>query len=91
MLIISKQQVENLIHRLNDSAQLKQCQDELREMIEIKSALLWWAESGKCCAWQPGVHFAGEIQVIEDALGALEEGNISRAVSLLQDYAIQLE
>ena len=91
MLEISKEQVNSLIRRLNDSSQLSQCQDEVKNMLEIKSALLWWAESGKCCRWQVGDCLAGEVQILEETLNSLKEGNTSQASSLLRDYAYQLE
>jgi len=90
MLIITKQKVENLVFTLKENAKLEQCRHEVRRMLEIKAALLWWAESGKCCSWQPGASLAGEVRVLEDILAALEEGNISQASSLLGDYAAQL-
>ena len=90
MLVITKQGVESLIRRLNDSTKLKQCCDEVKKMLEIKSALLWWAESGKCCSWQPGACLAAEVQILEDIVVAVEEGNIPQASSLLEDYAARL-
>ncbi len=90
MLIIGKEQVNSLIGRLSDSSQLSQCQDEVKKMLEIKSALLWWAESGKCCMWQLGSHLADEIQILEETLKLLDNGNPSQASSLLTKYADQL-
>ena len=100
MLIISKHQVENLIQRLNTPAELGQCRDEVRKMLEIKSALLWRVENGPqgcgCCGqlcrgWELEAYLAGEVQILEDILDTLEEGNISRASSLLRDYMDRLE
>ena len=94
MLIISKQQVENLIHRLDDPTKLRQCQSEVKKMLEIKSASLWRAEELRpCCGSfdQIKVCLASEVQILEDALDALNEGNISQASSLLRDYTNHLE
>ena len=91
MLIISKQSVENLINRLENSGELEPCQDEVRRMLEIESELLWWAESGKCCAWQASANLAGKIQLLKDVLNTLEEGNVKRATPLLREYANQLQ
>ena len=90
MLIITKQGIENLIHRLSVPAELEQCQDEVKKMLEIESELLWWAESGKCCSWRPRVHFSVCIQILEDVLNSLDEGNTSQASFLLREYANQL-
>ena len=90
MLVITKQGVESLIRGLNDFTKLEQCRDEVKKMLGIKSALLWWAESGKCCSWQPGAYLAVEVQILEDILAALGEGNIPQASSLLEDYAARL-
>ena len=91
MLVISKEQVNNLIHRLNQPSQLSQCQGEVGKMLEIESALLWWAESGKCCRWQVGACLASEVQILEETLNSLKESNISQASSLLREYTNQLE
>ena len=91
MLVISKEQVNNLIDRLNEPSQLSQCQGEVEKMLEIESALLWWAESGKCCRWQVEACLASEVQILEETLNSLKESNISQASSLLRDYAHQLE
>ena len=93
MLIISRQQVENLIHRLNEPTKLKQCRDEVKKMLEIKSALLWRAEGLQpCCGsfCQIEACLTWEVQTLENILDALEEGNTSQASSLLNDYINQL-
>ena len=91
MLIIGAEQINSLISRLNDSSQLSQCQDEVRRMLEIKSELLWWAESGKCCKWQVRDCLDGEVQILENILTSLLEGDISQALSLLRGYLNRLE
>ena len=92
MFIITKQGVENLIHRLTSpSNELEQCQDEVRKMLEIESELQWWADSGKYCSWQAGAYFAGGVQILKDILNFLGEGNASQATSLLREYANQLK
>ena len=91
MLIISKQSVENLINRLENPGELEPCRDEVRRMLEIESELLWWAESGKCCAWQASANLAGKIQLLKDVLSTLEDGNLKQATPLLREYANQLQ
>ena len=90
MLIITKQGIENLIHRLNAPTELEQCRDEVRKMLEIESELLWWADSGKCCRWQAGAYFIDNVQILKDTLNLLGEGNTSQASSLLKEYANKL-
>ena len=91
MLIVSTDEVENLIRKLDDASKLNECRDEVKRMLRIKSELLWWAESGKCCLWQPAAQFTSEIQTLKNVLDAIEEGAISRASSLLKDYVNQLK
>ena len=94
MLIITKQGVENLIHRLSDPAKFDECRDEVEKMLEIKSALLWRAEGPQPCCGSFGqikTCLASEVQILEDVLDALDEGNISQASSLLRDYTKHLE
>ena len=94
MLIISKRQVENLIHKLDDPTKLKHCRGEVEKMLEIKSALLWRAEGPQPCCGSCGqikTCLTSEVQILEEVLNALDEGNISQASSLLRDYTKHLE
>ena len=87
MLVITKQSVENLINGLDTPSRLEQCQDEIRQMLEIESELLWWSESGKCCRWQATDYFTGKVQLLKDTLKVLEDGNVAQASLLLKEYA----
>ena len=89
MLIITKQGIEDLIHRLSVPTELEQCQDEVRKMLDIESELRWWADSGKCCSWQARVSLTEGVQLLKDILNFLEEGNTYKASSLLREYANQ--
>ncbi|MDH5696257.1 MAG: hypothetical protein OEZ00_06645 [Dehalococcoidia bacterium] len=94
MLIISKQQVENLIRRLDDPTKLEQCQREVEKMLEIKSASLWRAgELRPCCGSfeQIKVCLDSEVQILQDVRDALDKGDIPQASSLLRDYTHYLE
>ena len=89
MLIISRQQVEELIHRLADPAKFDECRGEVAKMLEIKSALLWRADGMQpCCGSfeKIKVCLSSEVQILEDVLKALDEDNISQASSLLTEY-----
>jgi hypothetical protein len=89
VLIISRQQVDNLIQKLTDPAKLDECRDEVKKMLEIKSALLWKAEPETCCGSLCRIRtcLTSEVQILEDVLSALDKGNISQASSLLTEYA----
>jgi len=94
VLIISKQQVENLIDKLGDPARFDESRGELEKMLEIKSSLLWRAGGPRsCCGSLEGVRICldSEVQVLEEALGALDKHDIPRASSLLKDYIKYLE
>ena len=94
MLIISRQQVENLIQKLSDPAKFDECRDEVQKMLEIKSALLWRAEGPQPCCGSFGeikTCLTSEVQILEDVLDALDKGNISQASSLLREYTNHLE
>jgi hypothetical protein len=95
VLIISKQQVENLIDRLSDPARFDESHDELEKMLEIKSALLWRAADGiqPCCGTFCEIRTCldSEVQVLQEALAALDKHDIPKASSLLKDYIKYLE
>jgi len=91
MFTITKQGIEDLIHRLNNPGKIEQCQDEVRRMLEIEVELLCWAQSGKCCRWQAGAYFTGKTQLLKDVLNALSEGNTAEASTLLHEYASELD
>ncbi len=93
MLIISREQVENLIAKLNDPAKLDESHREVAKMLEIKSALLWRADGPRsCCGALEGIKVCldSEVRILEEVLDALDKHDIPRASSLLEDYTKQL-
>jgi hypothetical protein len=89
VLIISKEQIENLINKLNDPAKFDESRDEVKKMIEIKSALLWRAAGPRsCCGSLEGIRVCldSEVEILEEVLDALDKPDIPRASSLLRDY-----
>jgi hypothetical protein len=89
VLIISKEQIEELIRKLTDPAKFAECRSEVAKMLEIKSASLWRADGMQpCCGSfdKIKVCLASEVQILEDVLNALDRGNISQASSLLTEY-----
>ena len=95
MLIISKEQVAGLIDKLADPARFDESRAELEKMLEIKSALLWRAADGiqPCCGTFCEIRTCldSEVQVLQEALAALDEHDIANASSLLKDYVKYLE
>jgi len=93
--VISKEQVENLINKLNDPAKFDECRDEVEKMLEIKSALLWRAADGiqPCCGTFCEIRTCldSEVQILEEVLDALDKHDIPKASSLLRDYIKYLE
>jgi hypothetical protein len=95
ILIISKEQVEKLIEKLADPAKLDESRAELEKMLEIKSALLWRAADGiqPCCGTFCEIRTCldSEVQVLQEALDALNKRDIDKTSSLLKDYIKYLE
>lgn len=93
MLIISRQQVENLLRKLTAPAKLDECRDEIKKMLEIKSVLLCKAEPQPCCGSYEEIKtcLTSEVQILQEVLNALDEGNIPKATSLLTEYKGYLE
>ncbi|MDY6911312.1 MAG: hypothetical protein SVM79_03010 [Chloroflexota bacterium] len=46
LLIISKEQIGNIIDKLGDFSKIDACIEEIKRMLDIKSALLWRADAG---------------------------------------------
>jgi hypothetical protein len=95
VLIISRQQVENLLRKLNDPAKIDECRGEVAKMLEIESALLGKATDmlQPCCGSLEQVkgYLTSEVQILKDVLSALAESDLSRASSLLTEYTKCLE
>jgi len=92
MLVITKDRVEALKERLSNPSEASQCREELKKMLGIKETLLWRADAGSCCVGCGlSTHLFEEVQLLEAALRALEEGNGSKAASLLEEFAFQVE
>jgi hypothetical protein len=95
VLIISRQQVEELIEKLADPARFGESKTELEKMLEIKSALLSRAADGiqPCCGTFCEIKTCldSEVHVLQEALDALNQKDIDKAMSLLRDYIKYLE
>jgi len=94
VLLISKGQVEKLIDKLGDPDRFDESKAEMEKMLEIQSSLLWRADGPRsCCGSLEGVKVCieSEVQVLEEALGALDKKDIDKASSLLRDYIKYME
>jgi len=95
ILIISREQVEKLIEKLADPAKFSESKAELEKMLEIKSALLWRAADGiqPCCGTFCEIRTCldSEVQVLQEALDALDKRDIEKVSSLLRDYIKYME
>ena len=95
MLIISRQQVEDLLDKLGDKARLGESRDEMEKMLEIKSALLWRTTDGiqPCCGSFCSIRGSldAEVRVLEETLAAVDRDDVPRASSLLKDYIDYME
>jgi len=91
VLVITKQGIDSLIQRLNNPIELEQCKTEVSQILAIESDLLWWADSGKCCMQQAGSYLTGGVQILQEILDLLENGDIGQASSLLREYGAQLK
>lgn len=87
MFIIDRERAAALRAKIKNSPDLRPCIEEVRKMIEIKSAHLWRASAGSCCF---GPEFAraidAEVQILENTLRYLESGNVTESVLLLEEY-----
>ncbi len=87
-LIIGKEQIEALCARLRDENELNSCIEEVRKMIDIKSAICNWAdERTPCCGPSPQIWLNGEVQALEAVLSHVEARNINQAIFLLDEYS----
>ena len=90
MLVISRQQIERLIARLDEPDKLGECRREVASMLEIESALLGKANDMllPCCGslepFKGGL--ASEVSILREALNALAEGDVPKAQRLLGEF-----
>jgi hypothetical protein len=62
-------------------------------MLDIKQTLLWRADAGTCCGSLCNIaaSLSHEINLLENALSALDRGETSKAIQLLEKYELLLE
>ncbi|MBM4450618.1 MAG: hypothetical protein FJ022_07505 [Chloroflexi bacterium] len=90
MMIISKDSITATRKKLNDPKKKGEVIDEVKKMIEIKSALQWRSDAiAPCCGSLSGYtcQLGNEIELLSDVLKAVERGDMPRASDLLETYA----
>jgi hypothetical protein len=94
MLIIDKDSVSATKQKLAEPKKIKQAVKDIRKMLEIKEALLWRSEGmAPCCGSLNNIsaQLTREVNILENTLAALENGNTAQAADLLQEYINVLE
>jgi hypothetical protein len=94
MMIIDKDSVSTTKQKIADPKKINQAIKDVRKMLEIKEALLWRSEAmAPCCGSLCNIsaQLTREVNILENTLAALENGNTSQAADLLQEYITVLE
>jgi len=91
MFMISKEtmnSVMSLREKMTDSKNEAECIAEVENMIEMKESHLARADWGACCGNIGNLtpQLESELQMLQNTLEALKEGDNTKAVSLLEDY-----
>jgi hypothetical protein len=94
MMIIDKDSVNATRQKIADPKKIKQAVKDVKKMLEIKETLLWRSEGmASCCGSLNNVsaQLTREVDMLENTLAALEDGNTAQATDLLQEYIQVLE
>ena len=91
MFMISKEtmnSVMSLREKMADPKNRAECTAEVENMIEMKESHLARADWGACCGNIGNLtpQIESELQMLQNTLEALKEGDNTKAVSLLEDY-----
>jgi len=91
MFTISKETMNGVISLREKTADPKnkaQCIAEVENMIKMKESHLARADWGACCGNIRNLspQLESELEMLQKTLGALKEGNSTKAGSLLDDY-----
>lgn len=91
MFMISKEtmnSVMSLRDRTADPKNTAECVAEVENMIRMKESHLARADWGACCGNIGNLtpQLESELQMLQNTLQALEQGNNTKAVSLLENY-----
>jgi len=94
MMIITKDSITATKNKLNDPKKKSAVIDDIKKMIEIKSALEWRSDAmAPCCGTLSGYtcQLNNEIDLLGDILTAVESDDKIRATDLLETYAKVVE
>jgi hypothetical protein len=94
MMIITKDSINNTKDKLNNPKKKSEVIDDIKKMIEIKSALEWRSDAiAPCCGTLSGYtcQLTNEIDLLGDILKAVEGDDKTRATELLEMYAKVVE
>jgi len=91
MFMISKEtmnSVMSLREKMADSENKAECIAEVENMIKMKESHLARADWGACCGNIGNLtpQIESELQMLQNTLEALKDGDNTKAVSLLEDY-----
>ena len=91
MFMISKEtmnSVMSLREKMADPKNRAECTAEVENMIEMKESHLARADWGACCGNIGNLtpQLESELQMLQNTLEALKDGDNTKAVSLLEDY-----
>jgi uncharacterized membrane protein YvbJ len=90
MMIITKESITDTRDKLGDPKKKNEVVDDIKKMIEIKSALAWRSDAiAPCCGTLSGYtcQLTNEVDLLSNILKAVEDGDKSKATELLNTYA----
>jgi hypothetical protein len=88
MLIVNAEMVRAARQKLVDESKRDDVILDIKNMIEIKQALLWRADAGTCCGslFNIATSLSREISIMEKALNALEKDDNAESIFWLEEY-----
>jgi len=90
MLIIDKDTVNATKQKLDNVGQTQEVIDDVTRMLEIKQTLLWRSDAiAPCCGSLCSLtsQLTHEVDILENTLSALENGDRPQAAELLEQFA----
>ena len=96
MFMISKETMNNVMalrEKIADPGKRTDCIADVEDMIKTKESHIARADWGTCCGDICGLvpQLESEIQMLQNILEALRNGDRTKAVALLEDYISLLQ
>ena len=96
MFMISKETMNNVMtlrEKIADPAKRAECIADLEDMIKTKESHIARADWGTCCGdiCSLAPQLESEIQMLQNILEALRNGDRTKAASVLEDYISLLQ